>query len=376
MLVRRFLSTAVVVATLSAGAAVGSAAAGPVPSVGATAAHRPSAAVSLGDSYIAGEAARWKGNSADPAPGHQGTDRGLQVYGDTVANGCHRSDVAEIVGARLRVAKSINLACSGAQTVNVLRASAGGESLRTEPPQNDQLAQVARSNNVKLVVLSIGGNDLGFSGIVSSCVAAYLTGGPPCSTSQQAAIDARLPVVAQAVTATVKDVRATMAAAGYRTGDYRFILQSYPAPIAEAARNRYSGTAPDARAGVGGCPFQDVDATWTHNTVVPALSRMLAGVARSNGVQFLDLSDAFRGHELCSSAAQQSTGNPNNARSEWFRFVDLTGQGHPSETLHPNYFGQKALGRCLTLATRTHKSVGCRAVPGLPSWAVHLTRQR
>src|SRR4051794_4110287 len=58
---------------------------------------RPSAAVSLGDSYIAGNAARWKGNSADPAAGHAGTDRGTGVYGDT-ATGCLRSDSAEITG--------------------------------------------------------------------------------------------------------------------------------------------------------------------------------------------------------------------------------------------------------------------------------------
>jgi hypothetical protein len=369
MLVRGFLSAAVVVATLTGGPA-GSAVAAPSSSA---ASGSSGVAVSLGDSYISGEAARWKGNSADPTPGHQGTDRGPQVYGDTVVNGCHRSDVAEIVSAQVPVQKSINLACSGARTVHVLRASAGGESFKTEPPQNDQLAEVARSNDVKLVVLSIGGNDLGFSDILTSCVAAYLGAAPPCSTTQQAGIEARLPAVAEAVTATVKDVRATMASAGYARTAYRFILQSYPAPIAVPSRNRYSGTAPDERATVGGCPFLDVDATWTHDTVTPALSRMLAGVARSTGVQFLDLSDAFRGHELCSSATKQSTGNPDSASSEWIRFVDLTGQGQSAESLHPNYFGQKALGRCLSLATQTYQSAACQAVPGLPTWAVHLT---
>jgi GDSL-like lipase/acylhydrolase family protein len=359
----RWSPVAVVVVVILGGGPAGSAVADPEPSAALATWRRPSAAVSLGDSYISGEGARWKGNSPDPAPGHQGTDRGSQVYGDTVANGCHRSDVAEIVSARVPVQKAINLSCSGARTVNVVRASSGGVDLKGEPPQNDQLAQVARSNDVELVVLSIGGNDLGFSSILTSCLAAYLYGAPPCSTSQQAAIEDGLPVVADAVTATVKDVRATMAEAGYSTGDYRFILQSYPAPIAAADRNRYSGTAPDERASVGGCPFLDVDSTWTHDTVVPALSRMLAGVARSTGVQFLDLTAAFRGHELCSSTARQSTGHPEGTTSEWFRFVDLTGQGESAEALHPNYFGQKTLGRCLTLATLANRSIACPALP-------------
>jgi GDSL-like lipase/acylhydrolase family protein len=337
--------------------------------------RRPSAVVSLGDSYISGEAARWKGNSADPAPGHQGTDRGTGVYGDTEANGCHRSDVAEIVSARLPVRKVINLACSGAQTVNVLRASAGGVAFKGEAPQNDQLATVARNNDVKLVVLSIGGNDLGFGSIVGACVSAYLAATPPCSALEPKIV-AALPAVADAVTATVADVRATMAKAGYRQSDYRLVLQSYPSPSPAPGNNRYSGSAPDARASVGGCPFLDSDVAWSRKFLTPALSGALDGVARKTGAQFLDLTDAFRGHELCAATARQSTGVPRSSTSEWFRFVDLAGQGEPSESLHPNYFGQLALGRCLALTTLTRKDVACHAVPGLPTQAVHLTRQR
>jgi hypothetical protein len=180
--------------------------------------------------------------------------------------------------------------------------------------------------------------------------------------------------VASAVTATVADVRATMAQAGYRSGDYRLILQSYPSPSPAEGKSRYSGSAPDARTSVGGCPFLDADALWARNTLVPLISGTLAGVAHQSRVQFLDLTDAFRGHELCASDAKQSTGNPRSATSEWFRFIDLAGQGQSSESLHPNYFGQKALGRCLTLTARTSRNVACHAVPGLPTRAVYLTR--
>jgi lysophospholipase L1-like esterase len=362
--------------TVAAAITLVGAVAGPATAQSANGHHdrRPTTVVTLGDSYISGEGARWKGNSADPAPGHQGTDRGAQVYGDTQANGCHRSDVAEGVSARLPVRKVINLACSGARTVHVLRAAAGGVAFKGEAPQNDQLAAVARTNNVKLVVLSIGGNDLGFGSIVASCVAAYLYATPPCR-NQEAAILAGLPNVAAAVAATVNDVRATMADAGYRARDYRLILQSYPSPTPAPGNYRYAGTAADARATVGGCPFLDADVAWSHQTLSPSLSAALDGVADQTGVQFLDLTDAFRGHELCAATARQSTGAPAGATSEWFRFVDLAGQGESSESLHPNYFGQKALGRCLALATLTSKDVACHGVPRLPTWAVHLSKQ-
>jgi lysophospholipase L1-like esterase len=376
----------VVVALLTGGVAAPATAASGLP-VGHH--HRgPTAVVSLGDSYISGEGGRWQGNSAASTPGRLGTDRAWRadptnpagvidpsrVYGNTVTNGCHRSDVAPIVSARLLVWKSSNLACSGATTVNVLRASAGGVALKGEAPQDDQLAVVARADNVKLVVLSIGGNDLGFGGIVTSCVVAYIFATTPCSVSQQGVINTRLPQMAAAVTATVKDLRATMAAAGYRDRDYRLVIQSYPSPAPAAGAGRYSGTAPDARQSVGGCPFLDVDSAWARSTLVPAIASTLAGVARSEGAQFLDLTDAFHGHELCGAAAEQSTGRPHSATSEWMRFMDFGGQGDFSESLHPNYYGQQAMGHCLALAMLTRKDVACHALAKLPNWAVYLTR--
>src|SRR3954471_7497234 len=154
----------------------------------------PTAAVSLGDSYISGEAGRWQGNSIDPLADRDGTDRAFTGTGYDLSrvylppsdtDGCHRSDVAEIRSAPLPVDERINIACSGAVTRNIFRASSGGQGQNGELPEADQLATIARQVKVKLVVLSIGGNDLGFSSIVSACLQAYETFGPPCRSSQQ-----------------------------------------------------------------------------------------------------------------------------------------------------------------------------------------------
>ncbi len=349
--------------------------------------HRPTAVVSLGDSYISGEAGRWLGNSIASTPGHDGTDRAWRpsasdpagstdpslVYGAT-AGGCDRSDVSEIVSAHLPLQRTVNLACSGAVSADVLRASAGGVSFKGEAPQDDQLAAVAKTDDVKLVVLSIGGNDIGFSGIVTSCVLAYLTNGTPCSQTESSQLGPLLETMKTRVGAVVDDIRATMAADGYRRGDYRLIVQSYPSPLPTSAEARYSGSAPDARASTGGCPFLDADFTYGAQTLTPSISKTLEEVATSRHVQFLDLVPAFTGHELCAATDQQSTGTPSASSSEWVRFVDLFGQGSTAESLHPNAFGQQALGHCLLLAAFARRDATCHSVPDLPTWAMYLTR--
>jgi hypothetical protein len=82
------------------------------------------AIVSLGDSYISGEAGRWQGNSINLTGDRDGTDRAadcstpvtctydagsVYVHG-TDANGCHRSDVAEILSAAIPADLKVNLA--------------------------------------------------------------------------------------------------------------------------------------------------------------------------------------------------------------------------------------------------------------------------
>jgi hypothetical protein len=338
-----------------------------------TAAGRPLAVVSLGDSYISGNAGRWLGNSADSTGDRRGTDRAFVatpsgpvydptlVYGDT-DNGCFRSDVAEITHVRFPGVTPINLACSGATTDSVL-------------DQNDQLAEAARSHRVIAIVLSVGGNDIGFSSIVSSCVLAFLGPEPrtPCSISQQANVDTRLPGMRAGLGRAIDDIRATMTDAGYRAGSYRLIVQSYPAPLPAVAGMRYPESGQD-RVSIGGCPFLDFDVDWGRTSLVGQLNTAVRTVAAERGAQFLELRDALRGHELCSAAARQPETAPAAATSEWMRWIDLAGQGSVLESLHPNAYGQQALGRCLrlTLLFSFGADVSCHGVPGRSPASVYL----
>jgi lysophospholipase L1-like esterase len=369
--------------------AAGLAIAGVAPGVASAA--KPTAIVSLGDSYISGEAGRWQGNSNDPAASRDGTDRSCspstavcasydkaKVYVDgSAANGCHRSDVAEILGARIAVDRKVNLACSGAVTANIFRASNGGQAQDGLPPQADQLAAVAAQTRVKAVVLSIGGNDLGFAAIVQACLTAYVTLQAPCQGPQQANLNAKFPAMRAGVAKAIDEIRAVLTAAGTRPADYRIVLQSYPSVMPRAAENRYPEAGP-LRSAVGGCPFYDSDANWSRDSVVGQISDSLRQVAAAKGVQFLDLRDALQGREICSVSTRQATplSPPSPTTSEWGRFLQVgsvVAQGDLQETFHPNAYAQQALSTCLTLlAAKASGSFACRNTPGAGTGAMFL----
>ncbi|HSA49831.1 MAG TPA: GDSL-type esterase/lipase family protein [Yinghuangia sp.] len=318
--------------------------------------------VTLGDSFISGEAGRWAGNSNEFANGWSGTDRAwdaetdasdpYRVYGTSYDNGCNRSDVSEVQSVTLDV-RRLNLACSGATSAAVRLPENGGEPFKGEPSQADQLQKAVTGQPVKAVVVSIGGNDLGFSDIITDCTKNFLNpfGGSPCAPEAAEQVKERLPGVRQAVADTLADVKTALDRAGHKPGSYRLVLQSYPSPLPDADRMRYPGERYD-RFTTGGCPFFDQDLTWAHDDLVPRISATLADAAHDSGAEFLDLSRAFEGREVCSTTTRHadSATPPAGETSEWMRFVTSGAtQGQLQESLHPNSFGQQALGTCLTL---------------------------
>ncbi|MET8505249.1 GDSL-type esterase/lipase family protein [Streptomyces sp. NPDC004787] len=344
----------------------------------------PTAVVTMGDSYISGEAGRWQGNSLTTSGSRSGTDRAWtgsaydpsRVYGSTEANGCHRSDSAEVNSAGALTDERINLACSGATTQNVFRSVSGGVSYKGEAPQADRLAAVAASRDVKLIALSIGGNDLGFADIISTCATDYIVWYSYCHDDQQAAVDAKIDGVMANVGKAVDEIRAVMSGAGYGASDYRIVLQSYPSPIPRAAENRYSESG-WSRTNTGGCPFWDLDSNWARDSLVPQIANRLKAVATAKGAQFLDLRDMLQGREVCAKASKQvsSTVPASASTSEWARWIDQNQtQGPLQENMHPNYYGQLALGRCLALINaRPTGNFGCRNTAGSGASGMYLT---
>lgn len=345
----------------------------------------PTAVVSMGDSYISGEAGRWKGNSLTNSGSRTGTDRAwvsgstydpAKVYGAT-AGGCHRSDSAEVKSAGAIADVAVNLACSGATSENVFRASNGGVAFKGEAPQADQLAAVAASNNVKVIALSIGGNDLGFADIIQECAYDFVLWNSYCYDDQQEGVDQKIDAVMANVGKSVDEVRAVMRGAGYSDSSYRIVLQSYPSPIPRGAENRYVQS-DWSRLNSGGCPFWNKDSDWARDSLVPQIANRLKGVAAAKSVQFLDLRDMMQGREVCAKASKQvTTAAPASAKtSEWARWIDSSEtQGLIQESMHPNYFGQLAAGRCLALvvAQPASSGFGCKNTAGGDQTGMYLT---
>jgi hypothetical protein len=338
--------------------------------------------VTLGDSYISGEAGRWKGNSETTSGDSAGTDRAwtgtaidlTRVYLDgSDASGCHRSDVAEVRSAGLLGgATPINLACSGSETINVLRQSKGGVPYKDAKTQGDQLVDLLDDYDVQAIVLSIGGNDLGFSDAAQDCVLRYLRGLGTCRDAAQQQINSRMAATMSNVRIVIDDLRAIMKRAGYDADDYRFLLQSYPSPVPRGSENRLDEQGWDRVS--YGCGMWNADLDWARDTFVPAVADNLRAVADAEQIEFLDVRNLLQGHEICSTSAKPDAAAP-DGELEWARVVS-TGfsQGDKQESLHPNALGQRALGACLrqALVDDDDDEWSCTAGPGVAPTDVRL----
>ncbi|GCD38311.1 hypothetical protein OEIGOIKO_06124 [Streptomyces chrestomyceticus JCM 4735] len=363
----------------------------------------PAAVVSVGDSYISGEAGRWAGNSdANPANFPRIDALGPTAYYDNAGRTaervpkCHRSRSAEI-HLGLPGTESENLACSGART-DSFRAPKGVAKPGLDfsdaagvPGQARQLEEYAREHPVRLVAVSIGGNDFRFGDVVTSCVLAYLNPLPKACSQDPAnrarftdqAVERR----ADDIAGGLRNVRQAMLRAGHDTDDYDVIVQNYPAPIPHGRGFRYPAPL-GARQTLGGCAFNDRDADWAVDSVLPAVGRAVQrGITKSGlgNVRFLDLTHSFDGHRLCErgvglvdpvrGTVSRWTDPGAADKTEWISWVRTVTAVLPpfqvQEALHPNHWGQLALRNCLRQAyasldqTRKNRLACTGGGPGL-----------
>lgn len=344
--------------------------------------------ISLGDSFISGEGGRWAGNVSIP---RKATDVGPRAYFDMVDGErvptCHRSSAALV---HIGIARSMNFACSGAITTTTV--DSGGVNFKPgidfyrdttyqiDLPGGEQavgqaqmLEDFARGKDVEAVVLSIGGNNFNFSGIVTGCVTGYIRGvlGYPCSVDDD--LNAGLTPEAQAareveMADAIDRIFTAMTDAGHPLGTWTLIYQMYPKPIAAGDDMRYPETL--RRQTVGGCGFYDADADWARLDVVRVVNSTVRAAARRMKAEWpeariviMDTTEAFAGHELCSKYAYRvNTNTPQDRdgvkrwshptaadKSEWVKEIELspTGDATLEEGFHPNYWGQMALRNCL-----------------------------
>jgi hypothetical protein len=327
-------------------------------------------AVSVGDSYISGEAGRWAGNTDIDISHYSTIDAlGSEAYYDTEGGelipGCHRSQSAEIYIGGM---KGENLACSGART-STFTASDGDfkpgldfyES-GTHEGQALMLSKFARTSDVKLVAISIGGNNFNFASIILSCVEDYVKG-EECSKDPSVLKNFTEANIIQQTTAirnAIANIAKAMSAAGYSNSQYTIVVQDYPSPIPEGKGFRYPGKI--ERLFTGKCGFSNEDADWANTYALPTIDESVFKAAEETGlpnIEQLQLSSAFNGRRLCETGVGllEEEGLPSWRspeavdKTEWINQIHAVTYRTPfeiQEDLHPNYWGQLALRNCLT----------------------------
>nr|WP_246577465.1 hypothetical protein [Actinospica durhamensis] len=335
--------------------------------------------VSVGDSYISGEAGRWAGNTND---GESLIDAlGPTAYYDNATdtaeliNRCHRSKSAEIyLGGGV---DGENLACSGAETTTYTDSGdfKPGLDFYSDSSGNQgqalMLQNFAATHNVKMVAVSIGGNNFNFGSIVQDCVEDFLIS-PSwwpdyCSTDSSTTknfTSSNVATQTAAIKQALLNIHQAMANDGYPDSSYSIEVQNYPSPIPPGSGFRYSQSG-YTRQDTGGCGFWNTDANWANNTALPTINNAVFNAAAQTGlnnIHTLDISSAFNGRRLCENTVGllEEVGIPSwtypgaENETEWVNQIrtvsTIDSDYYIQESLHPNYWGQLALRDCLRQA--------------------------
>lgn len=347
--------------------------------------------VTVGDSAISGEAGRWAGNTNGSSSNVDalGASAYHDVPGAESIPGCHRSQSAQAhIGGGVA---SANLACSGARTYT--SGTGSGQDFKPgidfysdgqgRKGQALALQEYAATHNVKAVVVMIGANNYGFADIVQRCVTNWLTS--PSWWKNYCHDDSDMvskftPSAQAARTTEVKDallrVAQAMTNAGYSTGQYEILGQTYWSPLPRGNQIRYPETG-WTRQSIGGCGTWNADANWANDTVVTALNNTMKNALAQSGLTntaTIDMETALNGRRLCENtvglleekgiANWTSPGAVDN--TEWVAQVrtitTVFGPYQIQESMHASYWGQKAMRACLRLAYNGGAPVGGRCV--------------
>lgn len=314
----------------------------------ATAALPTLAYVALGDSYSSGE-----GNPP------------FLIGTDNPADYCRRSKEAypevlgQMLGAGYGLSSPLFYACSGATTSNITT------NLQYILEKNVQIKQPGVDPSARLVTMTIGGDDAGFSGVLKTCIEqkkkadainaekqgklsistvgpvaqwlGFASRDPSCADSTRfvngvkKAIDNVLGPVKNTEQALVEKVDPD------NTSNSSIIVVDYP---------HLFPSSPDEQS----CPqlsklFTPADETFL-NTAADRLDGVLQEAAALAGVNFVDVRPAFTGHEICGSDGSYLNGFSialGEKSCVWYS-ADLSlclYSGLPiSGSFHPNASGQ------------------------------------
>ncbi|EPD67030.1 SGNH/GDSL hydrolase family protein [Streptomyces sp. HGB0020] len=262
--------------------------------------------------------------STSPAAAHGGGHGRGTTYaalGDSYTSGpliptqvdanCARSDhnYPSLAAAALKVSAFKDVSCGGATTGNMWKAQG------TNGPQ---LNAVHRDTD--LVTVQIGGNDIGFGSIISTCakLAPEDLAGAPCrryytsSGADQLALN---------ILRTAPKVDAVLRAVHARAPHARVLVVGYPDLLPDDGSGCYPSV-----------PFAAGDFPYLRDTG-KRLNLMLRLVAQWNRAEYVDTYRPTRGHDMC--------------KAPGVRWIEPLQPASPAAPAHPNAQGEEAMARAL-----------------------------
>ncbi|MGV9994871.1 SGNH/GDSL hydrolase family protein [Streptomyces sp. NPDC003374] len=247
--------------------------------------------VSLGDSYTSGP----------------GIPRQVDA-------GCARSDrnYPSLVAAQRGVSTFKDVSCGGATTAEMWK------------PQGANDAQLnALGRGTDLVTVQIGGNDIGFGSIISTCarLGSQQPAGDPCRQYYTSSgVDRLMLAVAQTAPKVDRVLRAVHARAPHA----RVLVVGYPDLLPDDG----SGCFPSV-------PFASGDFPYLRDTG-KRLNLMLRLVAGWNHAEYVDTYRPTVGHDMCKAPAD--------------RWIEPLQPAAPAAPAHPNAAGEQAMARAVLAA--------------------------
>jgi lysophospholipase L1-like esterase len=229
--------------------------------------------------------------------------------------GCIRSDhnyahlSAGGIGLTLR-----DPSCSGATTDDMTQPQ-DVDPDGPNPPQFNSL-----DASTKVVSLTIGGNDIGFSSIAESCIT-YNPFSHPCKDKYDSG---GVDQISQRIQATAPKVAAVLQGIHARSPVARVFVVNYPAIFPETG----SGCWPQMPISYSDTPYL--------RAKEQELNQMLASQAAANGANLVSWYAASIGHDACKSSS--------------VRWVEPLVPGNSAAPIHPNLAGMQGAANVLVAA--------------------------
>jgi lysophospholipase L1-like esterase len=229
---------------------------------------------------------------------------------------CTRSDHNYPALARAAIGATgfADVSCGGATTDDILNAGSGELGIAVPPQVNAVTAATA------LVSVGIGGNDIGFTDIITTCAQDSLHNpiGSPCKDRYTAGGTDQLQA---RINATAPKVAAVLQAVHRNAPGARVVVVGYPAILPDTGL----GCWPTVPIAYGDVPYL--------RGTEKSLNAMLADAAASHGASYVDTYTPSIGHDTC--------------KAESTRWVEGLVPESSAAPFHPNAAGERAMAAAL-----------------------------